>query len=94
MLAILAVTTVAVMDYAFFSVISQQPDTIEKFRASGMTSMHAYLNRDLESALPFVVIPLVIAGAVFAPVGAVLAKALLGRSTQVEAGGAADLARR
>lgn len=75
-LAILAVATVAIMDNAFFSVISQQPDTLEKFRASGMTSMRAYLNRDLESAAPLVIISLAIAGAVVGPLGPVLARAL------------------
>lgn len=75
-LAVLTIATVAVLDNAFLSVISQQPDTVEKFRASGMTSMRAYLNRDVESAIPFVIIPLTIAGAVFAPLGAALARVL------------------
>jgi hypothetical protein len=75
-LAILAVTTIAVMDNAFLSVISQQPDNIEKFRASGMTSMRAYLNSSLESATPVVVIILAIAGAISGPLGSVLARTL------------------
>jgi hypothetical protein len=41
-----------------------------------MTSMRAYLNSDLESITPVVTAILAIAGAVFAPLGAVLAKAL------------------
>lgn len=75
-LAILAVATIAVMDNAFLPVISQQQDTIEKFRASGMTSMRAYLNRDLESTTPVVIIVVAIAGAAFGPLGPVLARAL------------------
>jgi hypothetical protein len=73
MMAVLAVATVAVMDNAFFSIVSQQPDTVEKFRASGMASMHSYLNGGLESAAPVVIIVLAIAGAVFGPLGPVLA---------------------
>jgi hypothetical protein len=75
-LAILAVTTIAVLDNAFFSVISQQPDNIENFRASGMTSMRAYLNSNLESATPVVIIVAATAGAVFGPLGPVLARVL------------------
>ena len=75
-LAILVVAAIAVVDNVFFSVISHQSDTIEKFRASGMTSMRAYLNRDLESTAPVFVIILAIAGAAFGPIGPVLARAL------------------
>jgi hypothetical protein len=76
-LAVLALATVAAMDNAFLAVISQQPDNIEKFRASGMTSMRAYLNGHLESATPVVIIILAIAGAVFGPLGPVFAKVLI-----------------
>jgi hypothetical protein len=81
-LAILALATIAVLDNAFFLVISQQPDNIEKFRASGMTSMHAYLNSDLESTTPVVIIILAIAGAVFGHLGPVLARALIPATTE------------
>ena len=74
LLAILAVATVAVLDNAFFSVVSQRPDTVEMFRASGATSMRAYLNSGLESAAPVVIIVLAIAGAVFGPLGPVLVR--------------------
>jgi hypothetical protein len=84
-LAILAVATVAVLDNAFLSVISQQPDNIAKFRASGMTSMRAYLNGDLESITPVVTLILAIAGAVFAPLGAALAKALAAATAETPA---------
>jgi hypothetical protein len=76
LLAILAVATVAVLDNAFFSVVSQQPDTVEKFRASGMTSMRGYLNGGLESIAPIVIIALAIAGAIFGPLGPVLVRTL------------------
>jgi hypothetical protein len=75
-LAVLALATVAALDNAFLAVISQQPDNIEKFRASGMTSMRAYLNGHLESTTPVVIIILAIAGAVFGPLGPVFARIL------------------
>ena len=73
MLAFLSLATIAVVDNAFFSVISRQPQAIERFRASGMTSMRAYLNADLESIAPVVIAVAGIAGAIFAPLGRVLA---------------------
>jgi hypothetical protein len=82
MLAILAVATIAVIDNAFFSIISQQPDNIEKFRASGMTSMQAYLNSGLESTTPVLIIILAIAGAVFGPLGPVLARTLTSATSE------------
>ena len=55
-LAVLGMATFAWLDNAFFAVISQQQETIDNFRDSGMTSMHAYLNSGLESATPGVTI--------------------------------------
>jgi hypothetical protein len=71
-LAVLGLATFAWLDNAFFSVISQQPDKIDGFRDSGMTSMRAYLNRDLEATAPGVTVILALAGAVFAPIGAAI----------------------
>jgi hypothetical protein len=55
---------------------------VEKFRTSGMTSMRAYLNSRLESTIPVVTISLAIAGAVFGPLGPVLAKTLTPVTTE------------
>lgn len=71
-LAGLVMATFAWLDNAFFSVISQQPDKIDSFRESGMTSMHAYLTSALESTAPGVTILLAVAGSVLAPIGAAL----------------------
>jgi hypothetical protein len=71
-LAVLGMATFAWLDNAFFSVISQQQETIDNFRDSGMTSMHAYLNSGLESATPGVVIFLALIGALVARIGAAL----------------------
>jgi hypothetical protein len=75
-LAVLAVGTVAAMDHAFLAVISQQPDNMAKLRASGLTSMRAYLNGHLEAVAPVVIIILVMAGAIFGSLGPVFARIL------------------
>ena len=49
-LAALGMGTFAVIDNAFLSVVSHQQAKIDGFRASGMTSMRAYINADLEAA--------------------------------------------
>jgi hypothetical protein len=81
-LAILATATVAVLDNAFLSVIGQQQDNVAGFRDSGMTSMRAYLNRDLESLAPVVITIAVIAGAIFGRLGPVLATVLTPAATE------------
>jgi hypothetical protein len=71
-IAVLGMATFAVIDNAFLSIVSHQQDKIDSFRASGMTSMRAYINSYLEATTPGVAIVLTIAGAVFAPLGAAL----------------------
>jgi hypothetical protein len=71
-LAVLGLATFAVIDNAFLSIVSHQQGKIDGFQASGMASMRAYINADLEAMTPGVVILMTIAGAIFAPVGAAL----------------------
>jgi hypothetical protein len=73
-LAVLGMATFAIIDNAFLSIVMQQQDKIDGFRSSGMASMRAYINRDLEATAPGVAIVGTIAGAIFAPIGADLAQ--------------------
>jgi hypothetical protein len=68
--------TWAWLDNAFFSVIGAQPEKIQGFQESGLTSMHAYLTASLESTAPGVTIAYAVAGAVFAPIGAAVSAQL------------------
>jgi hypothetical protein len=83
-LAALTLTTVALLDHAFYQVISQRPDYLQKLRASGLPSMRAYLNHDLQTAIPFVAVPLAIGGVICAPIGAALAQARAARLNQLD----------
>jgi hypothetical protein len=71
-LAVGGIATFAVLDSAFFSVISHQQEQIDNFRASGMASMHAYFNSQLESTALDMTIVGAVAGAFFSPIGAAL----------------------
>lgn len=73
-LAVLGMATFAVIDNAFLTIVSHQQGKIDGFRGSGMTSMRAYINADLEASAPGVAIVLTIAGACFAALGAALAE--------------------
>ena len=73
-IAVLGMATFAVIDNTFLSIVSHQQGKIDGFRDSGMTSMRAYINADLEATSPGVAIVLTIAGAFFATVGAALAQ--------------------
>ena len=73
-LAILGMATFAVIDNAFLSIVSHQQGKIDGFRESGMTSMRAYINGDLEATAPGVAIVLAVAGAILAPIGAAMAQ--------------------
>jgi hypothetical protein len=77
-LALLGMATFAVLDNAFFSVISHQQEQIDNFRASGMTSMHAYFTSQLESTAPGLTIVGAVAGAFLAPIGAALSADVAG----------------
>jgi hypothetical protein len=55
-LAVLGMGTFAVIDNAFLSIVSRQQAKVAGFRASGMSSMRAYVNADLESTAPGVAI--------------------------------------
>jgi hypothetical protein len=72
-LAVLGMATFAVIDNAFLAIVSHQQGKIDGFRDSGMTSMRAWINADLEATAPGVAIILTIAGAFLAPIGAALA---------------------
>jgi hypothetical protein len=80
-LAIGTVATTALIDTAFFSVVSRQPDTIAGFRASGMTSMRAYLNSELTSVALVVTVIAAIAGPVCGLLGATASSALAAART-------------
>jgi hypothetical protein len=90
-LAVLGLATLAWLDNAFFSAVSQQQDTIDSFRQSGMTSMRGYLTSHLESTALGVTVILTLAGAIFAPIGAALSaeasrsRALLARRSGARA---------
>jgi len=51
-----------------------QQAKIDGFRASGMTSMRAYINGGLEAGALGMTILLTVMGAVFAPAGAIVAQ--------------------
>jgi hypothetical protein len=80
-LAAFEMGTLAWLDNAFFSVVSQQPEKIQSFRESGMTSMHAYLTATLEATAPALTIAYASVGALFAPIGAALWGSLVSRSS-------------
>jgi hypothetical protein len=73
-LAVLGMATFAVIDNVFLSIVSHQQGKIDGFRGSGMTSMRAYINSDLEATALGVAVVLTVAGAVLAPIGAALAQ--------------------
>jgi len=73
-LAVLGMATLAAIDNSFLSIVSHQPGKIDGFRASGLTSMRAYINSYLEATAPGVAIVLAIAGAIFGAIGAAVAQ--------------------
>jgi hypothetical protein len=73
-LAVLGMVTFAAIDNAFLSIVSHQQGRIDGFRDSGMTSMRAYVNGNLEATAPGVAIVLTIAGAIFGAIGAAVAQ--------------------
>jgi hypothetical protein len=69
-IAVLGMGTFAIIDNLFLSVVSHQTAKIDGFRASGMTSMRAYINADLESTAPGVALVAAFGGAFLGIVGA------------------------
>jgi hypothetical protein len=76
-LGVLTMAAFAAIDNAFLSVVSQRQETLTAFRASGLTSMRAYLNGSLEAAAPGLTLILALAGAALAPLGAVADRRLI-----------------
>jgi hypothetical protein len=76
-LGVLTMATYAAIDNAFLSVVSQQQQTLAGFRASGLTSMRAYVNGSLEATAPGLTLMLALAGAVLAPLGAIADRQLI-----------------
>lgn len=76
-IAVLAMATFAVIDNAFLSIVSHQQANIDGFRASGLTSMRAYLNRSLEATAPGLAIFLAVVGAILGPLGAMADRAIV-----------------
>lgn len=70
LIAVLGMATFAVIDNVFLSVVSHQQAKIDGFRASGMTSMRAYVNASLEATAPGVAIVLALGGALLGALGA------------------------
>lgn len=79
-LGVLTMAAFAAIDNAFLSVVSQRQETLAAFRASGLTSMRAYLNGSLEAAAPGLTLMLALAGAALAPLGAVADRLILARA--------------
>jgi hypothetical protein len=73
-IAVLAMATFAAIDNAFLSVVMHQQGKLDGFRDSDMTSMRAYTNSNLEATAPGMVLVWTVAGAVFASLGAALAR--------------------
>jgi hypothetical protein len=69
-IAVLEMATFAVIDNAFLPVVMQQAAKIDGFRASGLTSMRAYINRSLEGTAPGVAAFLAAIGVFVGPLGA------------------------
>jgi hypothetical protein len=70
-IAVLGMGTFAVIDNVFLNVVMHQRGKIDGFRASGLTSMRAYINGDLEATAPGVAILLASGGAFLGSLGAV-----------------------
>jgi len=72
-IAVLAMATYTVIDNAFLPIVMHQQAKIDGFRASGLTSMRAYINGQLKATVLGVAILMAGLGAVLAPLGARLA---------------------
>jgi hypothetical protein len=72
--AVLAMATFTVIDNAFLPAVMHQQNNIDGFRASGLTSMRAYVNGQLRATVLGVAVLLAVMGAVLAPLGALLAQ--------------------
>ncbi|MGH3399096.1 MAG: hypothetical protein ACRDPO_30875, partial [Streptosporangiaceae bacterium] len=69
-IAVLEMAAFAVIDNAFLPIVMQQTAKIAEFRASGLTSMRAYINQSLEATAPGVAILYAVGGAILGPLGA------------------------
>lgn len=76
-LGVLTMATFAAIDNAFLPVVSQQQEMLAGFRASGLTSMRAYVNGSLEAAAPGLTLMLALGGAALAPLGAIADRRLI-----------------
>jgi hypothetical protein len=70
----LVMGTFAVIDNVFLAIVSHQQGKIDGLRASGMTSMRAYINASLEATAPGVSLILAFGGAFLAALGASAAR--------------------
>lgn len=68
-IAVIGMATFAVIDNAFLSVVSHRQAKLDGFRASGMTSMRAYINATLAATAPGVTLLLAAAGAFLGSLG-------------------------
>jgi hypothetical protein len=75
-LAVLAMSTFAAIDNVFLSVVSHEQEKISGFRASGLSSMRAYINDNLEATAPGVALVLSVLGAGLGYLGATAAEAI------------------
>jgi hypothetical protein len=73
-IAVLAMATYTVIDNAFLPIVMHQQGKIDGFRESGMTSTRAYINGQLKATALGVAIEMIVIGAAFAPLGAILAQ--------------------
>lgn len=68
--AAVSMAAFAVIDNAFLPVVSLQAAKVAGFRASGLTSMRAYINAGLEATAPGVAVMLAFGGAFLGALGA------------------------
>jgi len=69
--AALTNATFAWVDTAFLGIVSKQPQKIEEFRNSGMTSMRDFINLSLERQVLGITILLTVLGLLFGTIGAI-----------------------
>ncbi len=75
--AVLGMATFVVIDNAFLPIVMQQTAKIDGFRASGLTSMRAYINQSLEATAPGLAVFAAVIGVIFGSLGAVADRAIV-----------------
>lgn len=63
----------AVVDNVFLGIVSKQPENIEEFRTSGMTSMRDFINLSLDRQVLGITVLLTVTGLLMGTIGAICA---------------------